>query len=109
MTSQLLPMIEELKKFQTNCTHRKWWSENGKLPYTTISHQLLDGKVWVRCLRCAKTWKDAKTYPVTEEEMIELILKSQDEIAGPVIESISKQPETPIAALETERRIKEIA
>lgn len=71
------------------CTHRTFSGE-----YATISRTFPTGTTWITCLRCGKLWKNGQ---FTAEEQLEVS----------VIQLVSKQPETQIAALETERRIKD--
>lgn len=53
------------KAAQAQCNHKKggnglegFVSGQGDDPqYAIIKHQFLNGDIWVRCLRCGKTWK----------------------------------------------------
>jgi len=53
---------------QSKCSHKKggvWGKKDGKMTfrstsssrYAVMKHQHMNGDVWVRCLRCGKTWK----------------------------------------------------
>jgi len=58
-------------RIQRRCNHKKGGNglealANGQgddAQYAVIKHQMCNGDIWVRCLRCGKTWK-----PVTEKE-----------------------------------------
>lgn len=58
---------DRLKKTatQNNCNHRKGGDgargviggEGTDQQYAVLKHRMANGDIWVRCLRCAKTWK----------------------------------------------------
>lgn len=63
------------KAQQAACPHRKGgFGQNGNLgrgqdsQYAVIKHKMGNGDIWVRCLRCAKTWKPPleKNYKTNE-------------------------------------------
>jgi hypothetical protein len=59
---------DAIDKFQQNkCTHRKGGTASSRdisvlatggnsNQYAVIKHQMINGDIWVRCLRCGKTW-----------------------------------------------------
>src|SRR5438046_2206938 len=56
---------QKYTSMQANCNHKKGGNGvegivNGQgddSQYAVLKHQFLNGDIWVRCLRCAKTWK----------------------------------------------------
>jgi len=51
---------------QANCNHRKGGDgarglhgDGTDLQYAILRHRMQNGDIWVRCLRCGKTWKPA--------------------------------------------------
>lgn len=59
---------DAIDKYQQNkCTHRKGGTASSRdisvlatggnsNQYSVIKHQMINGDIWVRCLRCGKTW-----------------------------------------------------
>ena len=55
---------EATRQFQ--CTHRKggmvattgaWPSDGGDAQYAVRKHQIMNGDIWVDCIRCGKKWR----------------------------------------------------
>lgn len=85
MKGQMLSLAQASENSQNKCNHR---SIGGG--YTTVSHTFVSGEKWLRCVRCAKTWKNVSnkagdlTPPTTEEF---------DRIAQETSEFLNENPE----------------
>jgi hypothetical protein len=65
---QAMRQQDAIDKYQQNkCTHRKGGTASSRditvlatggnsNQYAVIKHQMINGDIWVRCLRCGKTW-----------------------------------------------------
>lgn len=70
---------------QTRCNHRKGGNgaqgvvagQGDDAQYSVLKHAFSNGDVWVRCLRCGKTWKPPIENRHTKEKYIQLFSEYQ--------------------------------
>ena len=61
----LVALAKSQKQVEDRCNHRKGGNsmedvksgQGTSLYYAFMKHRMLNGDIWIRCLRCGKTWK----------------------------------------------------
>ena len=61
----LKSLADDDRKVQARCNHRKGGNgaagviggQGDSLDYAVMKHTMLNGDMWIRCMRCGKTWK----------------------------------------------------
>ncbi len=74
-----LNMLDKARK-QNQCNHRKGGNgmegytngQGASLQYAVVKHRFLNGDTWIRCQRCAKTWKPPAKSQHTSQESYDL-------------------------------------